>query len=261
LTYPINSHDLKDFLDAKVEKYNRINFIELDPVSIPHLFSDKKDIEIMGFFAAILAWGQRPTIISNCHKLVQYFENEPYRFISEATFKDIKSFADFKHRTFNGTDLVYFITFLKAIYKEFGTLENAFLTGVEEQENKVEFGLNQFRNRFISLPDFAQRTGKHISAPLKKSACKRLNMFLRWMVRKDKKGVDFGIWTKISPADLICPCDLHVDRVARKLGLIQRTKTDWITAVELTENLRTFDPKDPVKYDFALFGLGVEKEF
>ena len=260
MTFPGNPTDLKEFLDSRVEHYNSSFFIELDPVSIPHLFSKKEDIEIMGFLASILAWGQRPTIINNCQKLIQYFENEPHRFITEATANEINSLVNFKHRTFNGVDLSYFIVFLRVMYARFGNLENAFLNGVENHENKVEFALNQFRNLFISLPEFTQRSGKHISAPSKKSACKRLNMFLRWMVRKDKKGVDFGIWNKISPADLICPCDLHVDRVARKLGLIQRPKTDWLTAVELTENLRLFDPSDPVKYDFALFGLGVGKE-
>ena len=261
MTFPGNLKDLKEFLDAKVEKYNRPDFIELDPVSIPHLFSRNEDIEIMGFFASVLAWGQRPTIIGNCRKLIQYFENEPHNFILEASQKDLIRLKNFKHRTFNGLDLEYFIYFLKDVYTRFGSLENAFLRNTDSQKFKVEFALNQFRSLFISLPEYPQRTGKHISAPSKKSACKRLNMFLRWMIRKDKKGVDFGIWNKINPADLICPCDLHVDRVARKLGLIQRPKTDWLTATELTENLRLFDPLDPVKYDFALFGLGVEKEF
>ena len=258
MNFPGNQEDLKAFLDSRVEHYNRSFFIELDPVSIPHLFTKREDIEIMGFLAAILAWGQRPTIISKCHELVGLFENEPYSFVKDASFLEIKKLGHFKHRTFNGEDLLYFLQFFRFVYLTFGSLENAFFQN--SKPNDVESALNGFRHLFISQQGFPQRTGKHISAPSKKSACKRLNMFLRWMVRKDKKGVDFGIWNRISPADLICPCDLHVDRVARKLGLIQSPKTDWKTAVELTENLKIFDPLDPVKYDFALFGLGVDKD-
>ncbi len=258
MNFPGNQEDLKAFLDSRVEHYNRSFFIELDPVSIPHLFTKREDIEIMGFLAAILAWGQRPTIISKCQELVGLFENEPYSFVKDASFLEIKKLGHFRHRTFNGEDLLYFLQFFRFVYLKFGSLENAFFQN--SKPNDVESALNVFRHLFISQQGFPQRTGKHISAPSKKSACKRLNMFLRWMVRKDKKGVDFGIWNRISPADLICPCDLHVDRVARKLGLIQSPKTDWKTAVELTENLKVFDPLDPVKYDFALFGLGVDKD-
>ena len=240
--------------------YNRPTFIEADPVSIPHLFSRKEDIEIMGLFAAVLAWGQRVTIISKCKELIQLFGGEPFDFVKNASDGELKRLNGFKHRTFTSIDLQYFIQFLRIVYEKNASLEDAFFPDSSNDEDKVERGLIQFRNLFISHPIFPARSGKHVSSPLKKSACKRLNMFLRWMVRKDRRGVDFGIWNKISPSDLICPCDLHVDRVARKLGLIQRPKTDWLTAIELTKNLKLMDPLDPVKYDFALFGLGVEKE-
>lgn len=260
MTYPGNQNELKEFLDSRLERYNRQSFIELDPISIPHLFSKREDVEIMAFMASILAWGQRVTILNKCKSLIQLFEEEPFRFISEASDAELKQLERFKHRTFNAEDLLYFVRFLRFVYQSRGSLENAFFNGLEGKENKVELALNQFRESFISHSGFPSRTGKHISAPSKKSACKRLNMFLRWMVRKDKMGVDFGIWNMVSPSELICPCDLHVDRVARKLGLIQRPQTDWLTAIELTENLRIFDPNDPVKYDLALFGLGVEGE-
>lgn len=253
-------NDLKDFLDTKVAEYNVPGFIQNDPVSIPHLFSKKQDIEIAGLFAAVLAWGQRKTIINKSHELMGMMDNSPHSFLKGSTDRDLKPFLSFKHRTFNATDTLYFIHFLKDVYSRFDSLEMAFLPE-PSQKNAVFSGLNNFYEYFISLESFPGRTKKHIQSPAKKSACKRLNMFLRWMVRKDNKGVDFGLWTNIKPHQLICPCDLHVDRVARKLGLIQRKQTDWITAVELTTALRQFDPDDPVKYDFALFGLGIEEKY
>jgi uncharacterized protein (TIGR02757 family) len=289
--------NLKFFLDAKVIQYNRPEFIENDPIVIPHQFSKKQDIEIMGFFAAVLAWGQRKTIINKCRELIVRMDNSPFDFIQNHQETDLKALLSFKHRTFNDTDLLYFVAFFRQHYQAFQSLEDAFLpsvTGIKKPsifredfmeaevdasftiENSspvcyapklnqtyfnVESMLNHFRSYFFSLPDFPRRTIKHVSSPQQKSTCKRLNMFLRWMVRKDDCGVDFGIWNKIKPSDLICPCDLHVDRVARKLKLITRKQTDWQTATELTEKLREFDPQDPVKYDFALFGLGIEEKF
>lgn len=267
--------ELKNFLDSKVEQYNRPDFIALDPICIPHLFTKKQDIEISGFFAAVLAWGQRKTIINKCKELLNRMDNSPYDFILQHEDTDLKPLLNFKHRTFNDTDLLYFISFLKAHYASYGSLEQAFIpkedfllpiaSTVEVDDEKtyvnfnIEDALNYFRSNFFSLEDFPHRTKKHISSPRQKSTCKRLNMFLRWMVRKDDNGVDFGIWNILNSKDLICPCDVHVDRVGRLLGLITRKKTDWLTALELTENLKQFDPADPVKYDFALFGLGVEK--
>jgi uncharacterized protein (TIGR02757 family) len=286
--------DLKAFLDQKVEQYNRPGFIENDPVCIPHQFRLKQDIEIMGFWASILAWGQRKTIINKCNELISLMDGAPYDFILNHQDTDLKRFIGFKHRTFNDTDALYFISFFKHHYAKNSSLECAF-TGpslkkqvfrddffdesipAAETElssapcyvhelhavpaDKVGNALNRFRTYFFSLPDFPERTMKHISSPLQKSACKRLNMFLRWMVRADDKGVDFGLWKNIKPSELICPTDVHVDRIARKLRLITRKQTDWQTALELTKNLHYFDPADPVKYDFALFGLGVEEKF
>jgi len=279
--------ELKNFLDSKVEQYNQPNFIANDPVGIPHLFEKKQDIEISGFFAAVLAWGQRKTIINKCRELLDRMDNAPHDFVLNHSDDDLKRLLNFKHRTFNDTDLLYFISFFKQHYENFESLEQAFIpqqdiyraeyleissTGRSIEVSSevcytadfhfsIEQALNHFRSYFFSLEDFPHRTRKHISSPQQKSTCKRLNMFLRWMVRTDNKGVDFGIWNTLKPKDLICPCDVHVDRVGRLLGLINRKQTDWLTAVELTTHLRAFDPLDPVKYDFALFGLGVEKEF
>jgi uncharacterized protein (TIGR02757 family) len=250
---------LKDFLDEKVAQYNQPNFIENDPIQIPHLFSNQQDIEIAGFFAAILAWGQRKTIINKCKQLIAIMDHAPYEFIMHHHPADLKPFLNFKHRTFNATDTLYFIHFIRQYYQQHHSLEEAFIQNSDATGQNIENGLIHFQRLFVSLPEFPIRTRKHISTPERKSACKRINMYLRWMVRNDRKGVDFGIWKKIEPSQLICPCDVHVDRVARKLQLITRKQTDWLTALELTENLRLLDPKDPVKYDFALFGLGLEK--
>jgi uncharacterized protein (TIGR02757 family) len=248
---------LKEFLDEKVQKFNQPNFIENDPVSIPHRFKNKQDIEISGLFAAVLAWGQRKTIIRKCHELMEMMGNEPYNFIRNHSATDLKGVLGFKHRTFNSTDTLYFIESLRSFYSNHRSLEAAFFTS--EDETNVEKGLIQFHDLFFSLEDSPHRTKKHIPTPVRKSTCKRINMYLRWMVRNDKNGVDFGIWKKISPSQLICPCDVHVDRVGRRLKLIKRKQTDWLTALELTDNLVKLDPADPVKYDFALFGLGIEE--
>lgn len=254
-------NDIKGFLDEKVELYNQPGFITNDPISIPHRFSKKQDIEISGFFAAILAWGQRKTIINKCLELFEKMDNAPHEFLMNHQEDDLKPFLSFKHRTFNDVDTLYFIHFLTWFYKKYDSLEQAFLLGQNGEIDAMESILSRFHEFFFSLPDAPSRTRKHIATPARKAACKRITMYLRWMVRKDSKGVDFGIWEQIKPAQLICPCDLHVDRVARKLGLITRKQTDWLTALELTEQLRTFDPRDPVKYDFALFGLGIEEKF
>lgn len=252
---------IKDFLDEKVIQYNQPGFITLDPISIPHRFSKKQDIEISGFFAAILAWGQRKTIINKCLELFTLMDNAPHDFLLHHREEDLRSLLNFKHRTFNEVDTLYFVRFLSWYYRRFESLEDAFLIGQTGQADSMESILTHFHEYFFSLPDAPSRTKKHIATPARKAACKRINMYLRWMVREDDKGVDFGLWKRIKPAQLICPCDLHVDRVGRKLGLITRKQTDWQTALELTERLREFDPNDPVKYDFALFGLGVGEKF
>lgn len=253
----IQTSKLKEFLDRKVEQYNTPDFIPNDPISIPHNFRLKQDKEIMGFFAAIFAWGQRKTIINKCKELGDRMDNAPFDFITGHEDADLRKLLGFKHRTFNDTDLLYCIEFMKRHYSNHSSLETAFFP---TENMEVESGLNYFRTYFFSFPDAPARTRKHIPSPVQKSACKRLNMFLRWMVRKDNKGVDFGLWERIKPESLICPLDLHVERTARKTGLLQRDKPDWKAAVELTENLRILDPKDPAKYDFALFGISIEEK-
>ncbi len=252
---------LKAFLELKYNQYNKTDFIGPDPVSIPHQYTKLQDIEIAGFWAAVLAWGQRKTIINKCNELFELMDHAPYDFIINHKESDLKRLVGFKHRTFNTTDTLYFIAFFNWFYNAYNSLEEAFTMSMGNNDEHIGNGLIGFHNLFFSLPDYPERTKKHIATPARKSACKRINMFLRWMVRQDDRGVDFGLWKKIKPSQLICPCDLHVDRVARKLGLITRKQTDWQTALELTDNLRQFDAEDPVKYDFALFGLGIEEKF
>lgn len=249
--------ELKAFLDEKYAAYHRPEFIENDPILIPHLFTKKQDIEIAGFFAATFAWGQRKTIINKCRELMEIMDMAPHDFILGHQPEDLKPFANFKHRTFNSIDFNHFAGVLKEFYSQSASLESAFFPS----KSTVEQSLIQFHNRFFEHVDAPQRTRKHIATPAKKSTCKRLNMFLRWMVRKDPLGVDFGLWNQIEPASLMCPFDVHVEKVGRKLGLISRKQRDWQSVVELTVNLRKFDPLDPVKYDYALFGLGVEESF
>lgn len=256
----MKKESLKEFLDKKTDQYNRPLFIKDDPVSIPHLFSKREDIEIAGLFAALFSWGNRTTIIRKSKELMERMDMSPYQFVTQHTENDLQKLASFKHRTFKPADLLYFIEFLSLHYSGNKSLENAFCAGIGKKDKNVEQGLNGFRKYFF-IYDHEKRTEKHISSPELNSSCKRLNMFLRWMVRNDCKGVDFGIWKNISPSQLICPVDVHVTRVAKKTGLLSRNKADWEAAVELTENLKQLDPDDPVKYDFALFGLGVSEKF
>ncbi len=289
-TFP-NKKALRDFLEEKVVEYNHPSFITKDPISVPHRFSKKQDIEIAGFFTSIFSWGNRTTIIQKSTELLAAMDNAPYQFIKNHRSKDLKPFLNFKHRTFNATDLLYFFHFLQFHYRQSDSLETAFLPNIsiQKENQKLLYGksseermsldslskkndlsgqkdfvknsLTDFYHRFFSLENAPRRTQKHIASPEKNSACKRLNMYLRWMVRTDKNGVDFGIWKNISAADLICPLDLHVARVARKFGLIRRKQSDWETAMELTRALRSMDKNDPVKFDFALFGLGVAEKY
>ncbi len=251
------SNNLKKFLDRKVEEYNQPAFVQNDPISIPHLFTKKQDIEIAGFFAAVFAWGNRTTIINKSQELMQWMNMSPHQFCLNADLDELKRLLAFKHRTFNATDLLYFVEFLKFHYQQNDSLEIAFT----KWGNNIEQMLRGFHHYFFSLKDVPQRTKKHIATPEKKSNCKRLNMFLRWMVRNDDKGVDFGIWKKINPAQLVCPIDVHVARVAKRFNLLQRKQIDWLAAIELTDYLRKLDSLDPVKYDFALFGLGAIEKF
>lgn len=252
---------LKTFLEHKTAQYNHPAFIEDDPVTIPRSFKQKQDIEIMGLLAAIMAWGQRKTIINKCLELVDLMEGQPYDFIMHHKEKDLERFEDFRHRTFQPTDILYFIRFFRDYYHRYESLETAFIEGMQQSDETVEQGLIHFHQLFCSLSGIPKRTRKHIATPEKGSSCKRLNMFLRWMVRQDEQGVDFGLWQELRPHQLICPLDVHVARVARALNLISRKQADWKAALELTEALKTMDPKDPVKYDFALFGLGIVENF
>jgi uncharacterized protein (TIGR02757 family) len=252
----MNKQKLIDFFNKKVDQYDQPSFIKDDPVCIPHMFSKKQDIEIAGFFAAIFAWGIRTIIINKSKELMQRMDNDPYNFIKNHDAHDLKGLLGFKHRTFNDTDLLYFVEFFRQHYSKHKSLEDAFVMHGET----VEEMLTGFHHYFFSLEDHPYRTKKHIATPEKNSTCKRFNMFLRWMVRQNSE-VDLGIWKKIKPSQLICPIDLHVARVAKRFNLLHRKQTDWNAALELTEYLRNLDPADPVKYDFALFGLGVVEKY
>ena len=250
----MNQNELKEFLDFKVEQYENSAFISTDPIQIPHLFTRKEDIEIMGFLLATIAWGNRKSIITNGKKLVEIMENEPFEFIKNySNTKELK----FVHRTFNAEDLDFFFKSLRSIYEN-GGLEKSFSANKELEGLKGR--IHNFRTVFLAT-EHQSRSEKHISNPLANSACKRLVMFLRWMVRDSKKGVDFGIWKSISPSELYIPLDVHTGKIARKLGLLSRTQNDWTTNEELISKLREFDSTDPAKYDFALFGLGAFEQF
>jgi len=252
-----NMNPLKEFLDKKVDEYNQPSFILGDPVSIPHLFKKKQDREIAAFFTAIFAWGNRTTIIRKSTELMQLMNMQPHQFCLDHSPPDLKKLIGFKHRTFNDTDLLYFIDFFHFHYSKHKSLETAFTM----HGSTIEEMLVGFHHYFFSLEHVPRRTRKHIATPERGSTCKRLNMFLRWMVRNDNRGVDFGIWKNISPSQLICPIDFHVARVAKRLKLLTRKQIDWLAAMELSGHLRMFDPTDPAKYDFALFMLGAEERF
>ena len=250
--------ELKEFLDDKVNKYNNINFIESDPICIPHSFSLKEDIEISGFLAATIAWGNRKMIVRNARRMMELMGNSPYDFVMNHEDIHLEKLKGFVHRTFNSGDFEYFIKALQYIYKNKNGLEGVF--NAKRTNDSLQPAIHNLKNIFFELPHSA-RTEKHISDPFKGSAAKKINMYLRWMVRKDNKGVDFGLWNTISPSILSCPLDVHSGNVARKLGLITRNQNDSKALSELDVNLRELDIRDPVKYDFALFGLGVFEGF
>lgn len=251
---------LKQLLDQKVAEYNQVYFIAKDPVSIPHRFSRRQDIEISGFFAALFAWGNRTSIINSCDRLLRMMDMAPYDFVLQHSEADLKPFLTFVHRTFNATDLFWLLHFLQQHYRHFHTLETAFSQFINPLSTDTTEALAGFHNYVFASPMAPERTRKHISTPAKQSACKRLNMYLRWMVREEGP-VDFGLWKAIQPAQLVCPLDVHVARVARRMQLLSRTQDDWKAALELTAHLRQLDPADPVRYDYALFGLGVIEKF
>lgn len=250
--------EIKEFLDEKVSQYNNPQFIESDPIQIPHRFSKKEDIEIAGFLVATIAWGKRAMIINNGSRMMELMGEEPFEFVINHSESDLNHFESFVHRTFNGIDFKYFIKSLHHIYRNYGGLEQIFAS--HQTHDSLQPAIHEFKKIFFEIP-FPQRTQKHISDPLKNSAAKRINMFLRWMVRNDSAGVDFGIWKSISPSLLSCPLDVHSGNIARKLELLSRKQNDAKALFELDSNLRILDSKDPVKYDFALFGLGVFENF
>ena len=253
-----NTSEIKEFLEEKHDLYNQASFIDSDPIQIPHLFSRKEDIEIAGFLTSSIAWGNRKMIIRNARKIIAFMQNNPYEFLlnENICLSDVQNIG---HRTFKPEDFLFFLQSLKNIYENHGGLEDVFTKGYKN-ENSVFSAITYFRNIFFELPHL-QRTEKHIANVMKNSAAKRINMFLMWMVRKDNRGVHFGLWDKISPADLIIPLDIHTGNTARSLELLTRKQNDRKAAEELTNNLKKFEPEDPVKYDFALFGLGVFEGF
>jgi uncharacterized protein (TIGR02757 family) len=257
---PLPINEIKQLLDQKADQYNDPSFIGDDPICVPHMFSRKEDIEIAGFLAASIAWGQRPVIIRNAKLLMEWMDDSPYDYIMNAGEEEMKHFSSFTHRTFNGTDFRYFLRALKRLYTLHGGLEGAFSRQWQLSGNDAGTAISGFRRVFFEGAD-PGRTSKHVADPLAGSSAKRINMFLRWMVRKDSRGVDFGIWKNIRPGSLCCPLDVHTGSVARALGILRRKANDWKAVQELTASLRLFDPGDPVKYDFALFGLGMYENF
>lgn len=253
----MNEQEIFEFLNQKAEQYNRIDFIELDPISIPHQFSLKQDIEISGFFASTIAWGNRKSIITSAQKIMTFMENSPYDFVMNATENDLKKIENKAvHRTFSGEDLKQFIFNLKSVFTEFKSLENLFL--LQENEENYSHAIERFRTRFLG--EVNHRSHKHVSSPYKNSASKRLVMFLRWMVRHDKRGVDFGIWNNLPSKYLSIPLDVHTANISRKLGILSRAQNDWKAVEELDSTIRKYNPEDPAIYDYALFGIGVSKE-
>ncbi len=253
---PINQK-LKDFLEEKYLEYSKpAYFLNTDPIQVPHQFSKKEDIEISAFLSATIAWGQRKTIIDNAKKLMLWMDNSPHQFILNANGKELKPFENFVHRTFNGTDCLTFIAALKNIYTHHQGLEQVFCLPADSFAQRIA----QFKTLFFEI-DHLPRTHKHLADPSKGSSAKRICMFLRWMVRPANKGSDFGIWTKLSPADLHLPLDVHSGRIARNLGLLSRAQDDWKAVLELTKAMQEYDPSDPCKYDYALFGLGAFEKY
>ena len=254
----LSLNELKEFLDSKVLLYNTVEFIDSDPLQIPHQFNRKEDIEIAAFLTATIAWGNRKSIINNAERMMKLMGYAPYEFVMNHSEKDLKRLDSFVHRTFNGEDFQNFIINLKRVYLIHGGLEHLFQ--ISETNKNLQLSIHNFKKIFFEQ-NLKSRSTKHVSDPLKNSAAKRINMFLRWMVRSDQMGVDFGIWKTIKPSELSCPLDVHCGFVARKLGLLKRKQNDAKALVELDDMLRQLDPDDPVKYDFALFGLGVFEKF
>jgi len=255
----ISFGEMHEFLEENYLKFNNPGFISKDPVSIPHRFTDKRDIEIAGFLTATISWGRRDLILASASRLIKLMGDSPYDFLMEADPEDIEHFNDFYYRTFQGVDCIYFIKSLKKLYTEYDSMECLVSECIKEGKG-IKEGMLNLRSHFFKMPH-QRRTEKHFANPATGAAGKRLNMFFRWMVRKDNRGVDFGLWDKIPASALLIPLDFHSGNIARKLGLLTRKANDWRAVEELTANLRLFDLSDPVKYDYALFGLGVNNMF
>lgn len=251
--------ELKSFLDSKHDEFNNQDFIAPDPISIPHRFTRKEDIEIAGLLTAIISWGRRDLIIRGAGNLMEMMWNSPYNFVMEAEEDELENLQNFVYRTFQGVDGYFIVKGLRKVYQEMGGLEEVMRMN-EDAENTLT-AIMQLRKAVSSVEGFPQRTFKHLSNPEKGSSAKRVNMYLRWMVRKDKRGVDFGIWSNMRMDQLICPLDFHTGNVGRKLGFLTRKANDWKSACQLTDKLKEFDPVDPVRYDFSLFGLGIYEKF
>jgi len=249
--------ELKSYLDKKVIEYNNSDFVSQDPISIPHSYTKKQDIEITAFWVSMLSWGLRKTIINKSKELFGIMGESPHEFIINHSEKDRAKFESFKHRTFQFTDTLYFLDYLQRYYRGHDSLEEAFTKHLNDKSENVEKAISGFHDDFFAIDYAPQRTRKHVATPVRGSTCKRINMFLRWMVRDASTGVDFGLWDSLQPSQLLMPLDVHVDRVGRKHKLIKRKQRDFQTVLELTKALKKFDPEDPVKYDFALFGMGV----
>jgi len=255
----LSNNDLGKFLEEKYEQYNTYDFVSNDPIQVPHKFSKKEDIEIVAFLSSTIAWGQRKSIIKNANRLASWLDNSPHDFIVNAKDSDFKVFEQFVHRTFNGNDCIFFLKSLQNIYQSHNGLEPLFTKKISEGKGMKE-ALSYFREIFLSVPHL-QRSEKHIANTNKNSTAKRLNLFVMWMVRNDRAGVHFNLWKNISTSELFLPLDVHTANVGRKLGLLTRKQNDWKAVVEITESLRKFDPVDPIKFDFALFGLGINEGF
>lgn len=253
--------NIRDYLEGLVQRFEQPSFIEVDPISVAHSFSRKQDIEIAGFIAASFAWGQRPTILAKSRSFLSRMGTSPYEFILNHNEKDRQVFEDFVHRTFQPLDALYFLDRLQRHYQEHDSLETLFSNGLSDADTDVGGALRHFHDQFFDVAYAPQRTRKHVATPARKSSCKRLNMYLRWMVRSSEKGVDFGLWNKIRKDQLLLPLDVHVQRVAMSLGLLSRKQADWQAVQALTAEVRKFDASDPAKYDFALFGLGVLEKY
>lgn len=251
-----NFNEMKTILEENYQKYNRLNFIETDPIQIPHSFSKKENIEISAFLTAIIAWGRRDIIIKNAKKMMSVLDNNPYDFIINAQSKDFDNIEKFVHRTFQFTDFIFFLKSLQNIYKNKNGLEDVFYKNYKKNKS-IKESISGFRKIFFAIPHPA-RTRKHIADVTKNSAAKRINLFLMWLIRTDNIGVHFGLWKKFNPANLLMPLDVHTAKMSRALNLLSRKQNDWQAVEELTNNLKKFDPKDPTKYDFAIFGMDLD---